>query len=217
MINNRNETPTPDAARHHPHLKAIESLIPPLDAEAQILLLLGRDILRVHKVRQQCNGPPDEPFAQRLDLGWVIIGDVCLGRTRKPDCVTNFKTNVLENGRPSLFEPCRNHFLVKEKFTGPVNPTQHVPPTQSVPIKDYSVEETTDTLFQTTKDDDQPAPSVEDRKFLNIMDNEVFKDSHAVGWRLFLSACQDLGFLIIRSLHSLVLHHCDAHCRRDQR
>ncbi|XP_042150458.1 uncharacterized protein LOC121838334 [Ixodes scapularis] len=176
MINNRNEIPTPDAARHHPHLKAIESLIPPLDTEAQILLLLGRDILRVHKVRQQCNGPPDAPFAQRLDLGWVIIGDVCLGRTRKPDCVTNFKTNVLENGRPSLFEPCRNHFLVKEKFTDPVNPTQHVPPTQGVPIKDYSVEETTDTLFQTTKDDDQPAPSVEDRKFLNIMDNEVFKD-----------------------------------------
>ncbi|XP_040077158.1 uncharacterized protein LOC120849101 [Ixodes scapularis] len=176
MINNRNEIPTPDAARHHPHLKAIESLIPPLDAEAQILLLLGRDILRVHKVRQQCNGPPDAPFAQRLDLGWVIIGDVCLGRARKPDCVTNFKTNVLENGRPSLFEPCRNHFLVKEKFTGPVNPTQHVPPTQGVPIKDYSVKETTDTLFQTTKDDDQTAPSMEDRKFLNIMNNEVFKD-----------------------------------------
>ncbi|KAM7281667.1 uncharacterized protein ISCGN_006482 [Ixodes scapularis] len=112
MINNRNEIPTPDAARHHPHLKAIESLIPPLDAEAQILLLLGRDILRVHK----------------------------------------------------------------EKFTGPVNPTQHVPHTQGVPIKDYSVEETTDTLFQTTKDDDQPAPLVEDRKFLKIMNNEVFKD-----------------------------------------
>ncbi|CAN7943553.1 unnamed protein product [Ixodes pacificus] len=171
-----NEIPTPDAARHHPHLKAIESLIPPLDAEAQVLLLLGRDILKVHTVRQQCNGPPNAPFAQRLDLGWVIIGDICLGRTRKPDCVTNFKTNVLENGRPSLFEPCRNHFLVKEKFTGHVNPTQHVPPTKGATIKDYSVEETTDTLFQTTKDDDQPAPSVEDRKFLNIMDNEVFKD-----------------------------------------
>lgn len=67
---NRSEIPTPDAARHHLHLKSIAQEIPELDEEAQILLLLGRDILRAHKVRKWVNGPHDAPFALNLDLGW---------------------------------------------------------------------------------------------------------------------------------------------------
>lgn len=49
---NREEIPTPEAAFHHPHLKRIAAEIPAIDGDALILLLLGRDILRVHKVRQ---------------------------------------------------------------------------------------------------------------------------------------------------------------------
>ncbi|CAN2390438.1 zinc finger [Pristimantis euphronides] len=48
---NRSEIPTSDIAVYHPHLKRIAHLIPKLDPEAQILLLLGRDILQVHKAR----------------------------------------------------------------------------------------------------------------------------------------------------------------------
>lgn len=82
LPSDRSEIPTPDIARHHPHLRAIADHIPPLDDTAQILLLLGRDILRVHKVRQQRNGPHNAPYAQRLDLGWVIVGDVCIDKVR---------------------------------------------------------------------------------------------------------------------------------------
>lgn len=80
----------------------------PLDPDADILLLLGRDILRVHKVRRQFNGPHNAPYAQNLDLGWVIIGDVCLGRGHRPTEVSAMKTFVLENGCPNLFSPCEN-------------------------------------------------------------------------------------------------------------
>lgn len=66
--NIRAEIPTPDTACHHPHLKRITDKIPPLDPDAEILLLLCRDILQVHKVREQISGPGDAPFAQRLDL-----------------------------------------------------------------------------------------------------------------------------------------------------
>ena len=97
---NRLEIPTPEAARHHSHLKSIAREIPVLDNKAQILLLLGRDILRAHKVRKKVNGPHDAPFALKLDLGWVLVGDVCLGSSHMPR-VQCFKTNVLENGLQS--------------------------------------------------------------------------------------------------------------------
>lgn len=42
----RAEVLTPEAALHHSHLKPIAHSIPPLDPKAQILLLLGREILR---------------------------------------------------------------------------------------------------------------------------------------------------------------------------
>lgn len=58
---NEGEIPTPEAAYHHPHLRHLVSEIPPMDMDAEILVLLGRDILRVHKVRQQCNGSDNAP------------------------------------------------------------------------------------------------------------------------------------------------------------
>ena len=105
ILIDRSEIPTPDAACHHPHLRSVAPHLPELDPKAEILILLGRDIVRVHKVRQQVSGPHNAPFAQRLDLGWVIVGDVCLGNAHRP-AVGTFKTNVLENGRPTFLKPC---------------------------------------------------------------------------------------------------------------
>lgn len=70
LSDNREEISTPEAAYQCDHLRAIASEIPPLDSSADIMLLFGRDILRVH------NGPPDAPFAQKLDLGWVIVQSI---------------------------------------------------------------------------------------------------------------------------------------------
>lgn len=79
MLDDRSEIPTPEAAKHYSHLKPISHIIPELDKHAQILLLLGQYVLQVHKVRDQCNGPNNAPYAQKLDLGWVVVGEVCLG------------------------------------------------------------------------------------------------------------------------------------------
>ncbi|KAM3822775.1 uncharacterized protein M6D78_018315 [Vipera latastei] len=94
MPNNREEIPTPEVAYQHPHLRHLATEIPPMDMDADILLLLGRDILTVHRIRQQSYGPDDAPFAQRLDLGWVIVGDVCLNRMRTPSEIQSFKTHI---------------------------------------------------------------------------------------------------------------------------
>lgn len=160
---NRSEIPTPEAAAAHAHLRQIASHIPPLDSSADILLLLGRDIIRAHKVRRQVNGSNDAPYAQRLDLGWVIIGDVCLSGAHKP-AVNSFKTNILNNGRPSFFAPCENTVHIKEKYAD----------------KCSSLEDSRDELgkhlFKRTTDDDKVALSVEDVSFLNIRHSEFTKD-----------------------------------------
>ncbi|MEE6526523.1 hypothetical protein FKM82_027204 [Ascaphus truei] len=109
MAEDRSEIPIPDVARYHPHLKAIADSIQPLDESAQILLLLGREILRVHKVCEQRNGPHNAQFAQRLDLGWVIVGNVCIGKGHKPDYVDAHRTVITEPGHTSLSKPCLGH------------------------------------------------------------------------------------------------------------
>lgn len=73
--NNRSKIPTPEAAFPHAHLKAVAAYNPKLDLDAQILLLFGRDLIRVHNLRSQINGPLYAPFSQRLDL--VLIGEAC--------------------------------------------------------------------------------------------------------------------------------------------
>lgn len=174
----RSEIPSPDVARHHSHLKAVADQIPLQDPQAHILLLLGRDILRLHKVRAQHNGPHDAPYAQRLDLGWVVIGDVCLGNVHKPAHVTVYKTNLLNNGRSSFLKPCSSNIHVKETLSGHKTQTSHLHkyPSNS-PVQEADTDNLGSTVFNRTMDDDRPALSVEDERFLDIMDKEVVRDS----------------------------------------
>ncbi|XP_053323801.1 uncharacterized protein LOC128497662 [Spea bombifrons] len=174
---NRSEIPTPDVASYHAHLKCMAHLIPEINHQAQIILLLGRDILQVRKVRHHINGPHNAPFAQRLDLGWVIIGDVCLGRTHAPTSVTSMLTNMLENGRPSLYQACHNNFHVKEQ---PYS-TQLLCPYKDLPCDSYATSNIYEdqlgcTVFQRTKKDNQVAMSIEDKLFLDIMHDGFVKD-----------------------------------------
>ncbi len=100
------------------------------------------------------NGPPNAPFAQKLDLGWVIIGDMCLGKVHRPTLVQTYRTSILENGQSTYFHPCPNNYNVKES-------------TQRLAERD---------IFQRTKDDEKTAPSIEDKLLLQIMEREVYKD-----------------------------------------
>lgn len=103
--NCRNEIPTPDVALAHPHLSDLASQLPDLKEDAEILLLIGRDHTEVHHVLTQRTGPSGAPFAQKLSLGWTIIGECYHDKTHVPNVVTN-KTFVLPSGRSSTFPPC---------------------------------------------------------------------------------------------------------------
>ncbi len=102
----RDEIPTSEMARYFSHLKPVADKLPPFDTSTPIILLLGRGILSVHKVREQYNGPGNMPYAQRLDLGWVIVGEVCMGGVHKSGTANVFRKNMLQNRHTSFFPSC---------------------------------------------------------------------------------------------------------------
>ncbi|CAG2243926.1 unnamed protein product [Mytilus edulis] len=69
---------------HHPHLKELRGSIPPIEERCQILLLIGRDLIEAHHVLEQRLGPSRTPFAQKLRLGWVIIGNTYIDKQTVP-------------------------------------------------------------------------------------------------------------------------------------
>lgn len=178
---NQPEIPTPNAARHHSHLRHIAGQIPALDPDANILLLLGRDILRAHKVRKQINGPDNAPFAQKMDLGWVVIGDVCLGGAHRPSQVNSYKTFILENGRTSYLQPCNSQIKVKEMLSQTPKHQQHPTLISTYTCTTQVGDNLGRTIFSRTDNDHKLAPSMEDIRFLQIMDAEVHQD-HSGSW-----------------------------------
>lgn len=174
LPDNRSEIPTPSAVLHHPQLRCLASEIPPLDSRAQILLLLGRDILSIHKTRKQINGPDDAPFTQRLDLGWVVIGNVCLSTAHRLSSVTSLKTCVLGDGCSSYLTPCSSHLCVKDpphRHSVFHDPPSHKPAVHTVPL--LHGDDLKSSIFHCTDKDHQPAPSVDDLHFLKIMDTDT--------------------------------------------
>ena len=170
--NNREEIPTPEIARAHPHLRQIADKIPRLDKQAEILLLVGRDIPPLHKVHQSINGPRNAPWGQQLDLGWVVLGNTCLDGAHKPDEISAFKTQVLHNGRPSAFLPCPNRFHLKHDTSPTSWEGQEATPLIDSPFEDGLGR----TVFVRTHDDNKPGTSAEDRRFMTIMENGMVKD-----------------------------------------
>lgn len=100
--NSGDEIPTPEVMRYHSHLNHISECIPPLDTSAAIMLLMGRDLPEAHHVYDQRLGSKGSPYVQKLKLGWVIVGEICLGGIHKTDYVNVKKTYLLSNGRSSV-------------------------------------------------------------------------------------------------------------------
>ncbi|XP_069139397.1 uncharacterized protein [Argopecten irradians] len=146
---NREEIPPPQVATWYPHMSDIN--LPPVEPEIDIQLLIGRDLPEAFHVTEQRTGSSGDPFAQRLKLGWVIVGETCLGKTHKPDVVSVMKTKVLPDRRVTLFEECANRFQVKDS------------------------PDLRNNIFLCTKHDDKPGLSLEDRSFMELMDREFVR------------------------------------------
>ena len=84
---------------------------------------------------------------------------MCLGKVHPPNQLEKVNVNKMfvQNGRGTIFEPCTSHFNLKETvgYSG-----------------DLDVN-----IFLKTRDDDKPGLSMEDRTFIQIMDNEMVENS----------------------------------------
>ena len=157
--NIQGEIPTSEVARYHSHLRDIADFIPPLEIQTPTLILIGRDLPEAHHVSSQLTGPKGSPYAQKLKLGWVIVGETCLGKIHKSNHVNVNKTYLLHNGRASHFQPCTREFII----------TQGEPSTCAL--------DQFDPVFERKHDDNKPSLSVEDRHFLQLMEDGFVKDS----------------------------------------
>lgn len=102
ILSAREEIPTPKVAANYSHLQSIQDQIAPLEDHADVLLLIDRDLPEAHLILDQRIGPKGTPYAQRLQLGWVIIGETCLGKVHRPDSVNvnNLPTSCLTSAHP---------------------------------------------------------------------------------------------------------------------
>ena len=159
----KREIPTSAMARRFPHLSLIANEIPLLDDAADVHLLIGCNAPELLKVRESRNGPSGAPWAQRLALGWTISGQLCLDFPNGPAHVLTRLTSLStdsrrkQEGEGKCYElvPCPNQFKVTD------------PP----------LERAADGVFKTTRHDNEPSLSLEDRTFLEIMDKGIHKNT----------------------------------------
>ena len=176
---NRSEIPTPNIAKSYPHLRDIAGSIPDLDNSCDTLLLIGRDLLEAHHVLDQRLGPKATPYAQRLHLGWVIVGEACHNGTHVPEIVNVNKINILGNGRPSLLLPCNNSFDVKEIAEETAIGTEKSIFSSNKLIMGQPIitpNPIDSDIFARSAHDENIGFSEEDRNFLSLMDEEFKRD-----------------------------------------
>lgn len=182
---NREEILTPAAARAHPHLEAITEKIPELDPEAEILLLVGRDAPPLHKIHKLQNGPRNAPWAQRLNLGWVVLGNACMDGAHKPSEISSYRTQVLDNGRPSFLLPCSNRLYVKHGSHADFTTYLETSQKKGTFFKGSFEYGLGDNVFACTNDDNRPGMSVEDRKFIQNMNSSLARNESG-SWEALL-------------------------------
>ncbi|XP_071950844.1 uncharacterized protein [Antedon mediterranea] len=123
-----------------------------------------KDAPQFHKVREVINGEDQEPWAHRVDLGWVVIGEVCLNGAHLRQDLTNQKEAIstyytqLTNGRNSAnFRPCENAVEICQILNHE---------------KQFGAD-----IFTQTAGDEELGRSTEDLEFSNLMSQEMVKDA----------------------------------------
>lgn len=128
-----NEIPSLIVAASFVYIKNIAAQIPEIDNDSEIELLIGRDLISAHHVLEHRVAPRELPYAQSLPLGWVIIGNVCLGKFHEQDIVNVNKSVILRGGRTTSLDPCENEISI---HLDPAFKKSHMDEKQGLSVED---------------------------------------------------------------------------------
>ena len=72
----RSQIPRPEMAARWAHLERIKTKLTPYHSNVEVGLLIGANCPRALIPRKVIPGQGDEPYAQRTELGWGIVGNI---------------------------------------------------------------------------------------------------------------------------------------------
>ncbi len=151
----RHNIPTQERIEHWKHLKDIINEIPKIDNNIPIGLLVGGDCAKAmepHKVIPSSNGGP---YAVRTPLGWCVSGPVSSSESFSDE---NLFCNMIAVEDVSTGQVAEHHFTIKDE------------------MRDNEIRDALLQMYQTEFTEnlkENKALSVEDRKFIDIMNNRA--------------------------------------------
>jgi hypothetical protein len=162
----RQQIPCPEMADSWPHLKPIARHLIPLKNDIPVGILIGSNCSQAIIPREVIPRDRNEPYAQRTDLGWGVIGNVSNSTAEEDDHLTGMMhrimTEVIPPVKPSTRKAC--HFSIKPTIKEVINPAQF----REMMELDFS-----------ERSSEQPM-SQDDKRFLSIMEKGIHhrQDGH---------------------------------------
>ena len=166
------QIPKPEVAMYWEHLKPIASELMPYRKDLEVGLLIGTNCPRAIKPRKIIPGSDNDPYGVRTDLGWGIIGRVCLSPLADSNEDHGVWTNkIITKELTSSYEcstpRCGSTFVLKSSVKEVFHPAQ--------------INQMFELDFQERRDiESERSLSVEDQKFLKIVNDGIHKreDGH---------------------------------------
>ena len=179
----KHEIPTTESVKQYDHLRDIAGEIPPLDTKAQVQLLIGRDAPEIMKVREVRNGPKGAPWAHKLAIGWTVCGRLCVNRQGGPVHVQTHRT-VIHGSSGEVKHDVDIHSEIKSAYRSNDFYHEFIPCPNKFEVKEcYEETENFNDVFQTTDRDNEPSMSIEDQRFVKVMQSEIHKNENG-NWEM---------------------------------
>ncbi|XP_061793005.1 uncharacterized protein [Nerophis lumbriciformis] len=156
---NLRHIPTPNAARAWSHLEHLADEIAPL-IECDVGLLIGYNCSQALVPREVVSGRDNEPFAQKTDLGWTIVGglDPCVDYGDAIGCSHRIVVKEVTPNSPSDQLLKEVHYICRTQVKEVITPLDVIKVLES----DFNERKVEDSHF-----------SQEDLRFISIMERVV--------------------------------------------
>ena len=157
------QIPKPEVALQWEHLKCIAEELMPYREDVEVGLLIGANCPKALKPREVIPGEDNDPYAIRTDLGWGVVGRVCRSPQASDEVDGSFA----------------NRTVVDELDSNPFTDTNFAFESRAKEVFSPSkVEEMFQLDFHERSADVNPTSlSVEDRRFVKIMEEGIHKTS----------------------------------------